>query len=355
MIPYILLFAIPPIIAYVFCSASSKRDKMPKVAITIFFAIFIFLLSARHLTVGTDNERYLMFFNRISIADWNNVAGRYGLENGYLYLMRIAGAVSDNYQFFITIVSLIAVCPLAYFYARENKSVILTIALFLGVAPFSMYFSGLRQILAMAFAIPLYYLAKKKKLIWFILFVILAMQFHTSAFVMFALYPVVNTRFTEKGLFFSIPLIGAIYLFNEPIFNALKELIKDEYSYETEQTGAFMMIILFALFVIFAFVAIDEKSLTREEIGLRNILVICLIFQLFAPVNMVVMRMNYYYIIFVPIALSKLMQKPRKGLEQVVKLASVIITIFFLVYFVNDGLNGEDMLQIFPYKFCWES
>lgn len=355
MVPYILLFAIPPIIAYVFCSASSKRDKMPKVAITIFFAIFIFLLSARHLTIGNDNERYLMFFNRISIADWNNVAGRYGLENGYLYLMRIVGAVSDNYQFFITIVSLIAVCPIAYFYARENKSVILTIALFLGVAPFSMYFSGLRQILAMAFAIPLYYLAKKKKLIWFILFVILAMQFHTSAFVMFALYPVLNTRFTEKGLFFSIPLIVAVYVFNEPIFNALKELIKDEYSYETEQTGAFMMIILFALFVIFAFVAIDEKSLTREEIGLRNILVICLIFQLFAPVNMVAMRMNYYYITFVPIALSKLMQKPRKGLEQVVKLASIIMTIFFLGYFVYEGFNGEDMLQIFPYKFCWES
>ena len=355
MIPYILLFAIPPIVAYVFCSASSKRDKMPKVAILIFFAIFLFLLCSRHISIGVDNATYKAIFNRVSKVDWNNLFDMDDMENGYLALTKIVAGIFDDYQAHIIIVSLIAICPLAYYYAKENKSVILTIALFLGAAPFSMYFSGLRQILAMAFAIPLYYLAKKKKLIWFILLVILAMQFHTSAFVMFALYPVLNTRFTEKGLFFSIPLIGAIYVFNEPIFNALKELVKDEYSYETKQTGAFMMIVLFALFVIFAFIAIDEKSLTKEEIGLRNILVVCLIFQLFSPVNTVVMRLNYYYMIFVPIALSKLMQKPRKGFEQVVKLASVVMIVFFLVRFVIQGQTSEDMLQVFPYKFFWES
>ena len=328
---------------------------MPKVAILLFFAIFVFLLSARHISIGNDNENYKWIFNRVAYIDWSNLKGSYDLETGYLVLNKILSGWFSNYQAFVTIASIIAVCPLAYFYAQENKSVILTIALFLVAAPFTMYFSGMRQIIAMAFAIPLYYLARKKKLIWFILFVILAMQFHNSAFVMFALYPVINTRFTEKGLFFSIPLIVAVYLFNEPIFNFLKEIVKDEYTYKTEQTGAFMMIILFALFVIFAFVVIDEKELTKEEIGFRNILVVCLILQLFSPVNMVVMRMNYYFMIFIPVALSKLMQKPRKGFEQVVKLASVVMTVFFLGYFVYTGLNGEDVLNIFPYKFFWES
>ncbi len=355
MVPYILLFAIPPIIAYVFCSASSKRDKMPKVASTVFFILFILLLSLRHTTIGVDNDNYKWIFNRTDFVAWENLIDSYDVEPGYLILNKIVSSMFDDYQALVVIIALIAMCPIAYFYARESKSVVLTIALFLVATPFSMYFSGMRQIIAMGLAIPLYYLARKKKLIWFILLVILAMQFHTSAFVLFALYPVLNTRFTEKGLFFSIPLIVAVYVFNEPIFNALTEFVKDEYSYETEQTGAFMMIILFALFVIFAFVAIDEKSLTKEEIGLRNILVVCLVLQLFSPVNNVVMRLNYYYMIFVPIALSKLMQKPRKGFEQVVKLASVIITIFFLGYFVYEGFNGEDMLEIYPYKFCWES
>ncbi len=355
MIPYILLFAIPPIVAYIFCSASSKRDKMPKVAISIFFAIFIFLLCTRHISVGTDNENYKWMYNRICSVGWDNVLNSYDTEPAYLLLNKLIDEWFGDYQALVAVVSLLAVCPLAYFYAKENKSVILTIALFLVATPFPMYFSGLRQIIAMGFAVPLYYLARKKKLIWFILLVILAMQFHTSAFIMFALYPVLNIRFTEKGLFFSIPLILGIYIFNEPIFNFLKELVKDEYSYKTEQTGAFMMIILFALFVIFAFVAIDEKELTKEEVGLRNILVVCLILQLFSPVNNVVMRMNYYYMIFIPIALSKLMQKPRKGFEQVVKLASVVMTVFFLAYFVIETSTGDDAFSIFPYKSFWEN
>ncbi|MBQ4585925.1 MAG: EpsG family protein [Clostridia bacterium] len=355
MIPYILLFAIPPIVAYVFCSASSKRDKMPKVAIAVFFAIFIFLLCVRDKSIGIDNRNYEWIYNRVSSVGWEHVPNSFELEKGYLYLNKIVSDWFGSYQALMAVAAVLATIPLVIFYVKENKSVVLTIALFLVATPFTCYFSSLRQVIAIGIAVPLYYLARKKKLIWFILLVILAMQFHVSAFVMFALYPVVNTRFTEKGLFFSIPLIVAVYVFNEPIFNFLKEFVKDEYTYDTEQTGAFMMIILFALFVIFAFVAIDEKSLTKEEIGLRNILVICLIFQLFAPVNMVVMRMNYYYMIFVPIALSKLMQKPRKGFEQVVKLASVVMTIFFLGYFVYEGFNGEDMLHTYPYKFCWES
>ena len=357
MIPYILLIAVPPIVSYVLFSASSKRDKMPKAASFIFFAIFILLLSLRDTSVGVDTDAYKGFFNRVGNIDWVNLEDLYGMEYGFLVFMKIVNGVFGDFRAFIVIVALISVCPLLYFYVKENKSVILTISLFLVAAPFTMYFSGLRQIIAMAFAIPLYYLARKKKLIWFILLVILATQFHASAVALIALYPLLNIKITEKGLFFSLPLIGLVFVFNKPIFEFLLGFMDEKYEkyIDNEASGAFMMIILFILFVVFSFIITDEKALSIDDIRMRNLLVICMIIQFFAPVNDIAMRINYYYMPFVPVAVSRMVAVAKPKYKQVAKLATVVMSTFFIIYYIIKAQTGEDILEIYPYKFFWES
>ena len=110
----------------------------------------------------------------------------------------------------------------------------------------------------------------------------------------------------SRTLFIFVPIIGVVFVFNKPIFEFVLQFL-GEYgeNYSYEETGGYMMIVLFALFLLFSYIAPDESKMDKETIGLRNILVLTLTMQTFALANPVAMRMNYYNIMFIPLLLPR--------------------------------------------------
>ena len=309
MLPYYLLAFIPPTISYFFCSREQDKKRRITFAIVLFFAGFICLLACRDLSIGVDNSTYKSMFELNSKLSLEEIFKNSKIEQGYALLNKIVSIISENYQFFVAIVAIISVIPIAIMYVKESESSVLTLALFLTTGIFSMYFSGLRQIIAMAFVVPAYYFTKNKKPIWFIVTVALATLFHQSAFIMLIFYPVYRTKITTKKFLFIIPAVLIGYIFNAQIFTLLLKFMGERYEDRygvVESTGAITMIILFALFVVYSYFIVDENKFSSDDFGLRNILIICLIFQLFAPVNSVAMRMNYYFIPFIPLTIPKM-------------------------------------------------
>ena len=80
--------------------------------------------------------------------------------------------------------------------------------------------------------------------------------------------------------------------------------------------------------------------------------------QCFAPVHYIAMRLNYYFIIFVPIAVPKMIKKTSKQYEQVAALANVVLTLFFAFYFLDSTytsyLTGISELDTIPYIPFWK-
>lgn len=352
MLPYYLLVFAPPAAAYLLCSRQSDKKRRAFMSMLLFFLGYLLLLCLRDITIGVDNKNYEVIFERISGLAWDRL-DRVGLENGFVYLNKIVSTYFDDYQALVVAVSLIAIVPMAIFYLKKSESSFLAIALFIGVAPFAMYFSGLRQILAMAFVYPAYYFARKSKAIPFIILCALAMLFHKSAFIIFVLYPLMNFKITPKRMIAIAPLILFTYIFNERILAILLRFMDEKYSEmygEVKETGAFMMILLFAIFTFFAFVIPDENSLDKEIIGLRNILVVCLVLQLFSPINSVAMRMNYYFLPFIPILIPKIINRAKPQYRQIAMLATWVLTIFFIVRFFYNASLSSGGLHTFPYK-----
>ena len=114
------------------------------------------------------------------------------------------------------------------------------------------------------------------------------------------------------------------------------------------------MLLLFTAFAIFAFLVPDESQLDAETIGLRNFLLLSLVIQMFAPLHVLAMRMNYYYIIFIPLLLPKIIQYRSKRWNQVAFLGRHVMVLFFLVYFFANAYR-DGGLNVFPYHFFWES
>lgn len=357
MIPYLLLAFAPPAISYVFCSRERDKKRRIFMSMLMFFAGFLFLVAFRHLDIGTDNDNYKIIFEGLQTSNWIKNAQILDLELGYVWLNSMVGSVTNNYQALVIVIALISIIPIAIMYIRESESSCLTVMLFLCVGVFSIYFSALRQVLAMAFVVPAYYFTKNKKPILFVLTVLVAMLFHQSAFIMLVFYPIYRTKITTKKFLFVIPIVLLAYIFNSQIFTFLVSLMGERYEERygaLETTGAVTMIILFALFVLYSYFIVDEDKLNSDSVGLRNILIICLILQLFAPINSVAMRMNYYFLVFVPLAIPKMANRCKDNYKQLSWLSVVIMSVFFMGYFVITMNTGADILQVFPYKAFWQ-
>ena len=232
----------------------------------------------------------------------------------------------------------------------------LTVMLFCMMSTFVMMFSGIRQMLAISLGFVAYEYVRQKRILPFLLTVLLAMSMHTSAFLLLFMYPLFHARITKNWLVAVVPAMALLFVFNESVFSSLGFIIERYTKYDAEiaSTGAYTMIILFILFTVFAFIIPDEKKLDRETIGLRNFLLMALALQMFAPLHTLAMRMNYYYIIFIPLLMPKIIEARSHRWKNVAIWGKNVMTAFFFVYFFMTLDGGLATLNVYPYHFFWE-
>ena len=359
MIPYFLLIVLPLIVRviskkYRITSGHKQLYETRTAALDVFMFLFFLLLALRGLNCGNDTRQYWNLFNRYNASSLVDLVQSGSHELGYKLLNKLIGTTTGSYQVFLFTTAMLCVWPVWYFYKQASENQLLTIALFLTVAPFVMYFSGIRQAIAMSLGVPAWYATKNKKIGAFILAVVFAMQFHTSAIVLFALYPLYYAKITKTWLWFVIPCMVAVYVLRQQIFTFLFTFLWKEYDSITE-TGAVNVLILLIMFAIYSYVIPDETCLDDDVIAMRNILLLSVVLQIFAMLHPLSMRMNYYFLLFVPILIPKIANRTRVRYSEVAKLSIVVLTIYFIYYFLNNTIRGSDDLNIAPYIPFWEN
>ena len=97
----------------------------------------------------------------------------------------------------------------------------------------------------------------------------MAISFHTSAFMLFFMYPIYHARITKKWLYAVVPLMLAVFIFSKKIFLQMAMIAEYLFDYEVEltETGAYTMLILFAMFAVLSFLIPDETLLDDETRG----------------------------------------------------------------------------------------
>ena len=353
---FYVLFFVPIVMQHVVVKQISviDYDKKNKRALTFFFLIFAALIMLRHESIGSDTKNYGYYFNVFSRLSWEQCA-KVSTEIGFSYFNKIISLFTKEPQVFFAVAAIVTVAMIYPTYRRLCLDASLTIVLFCAMSTFVMAFSGIRQMLAIGLGFIAYEFTRNKKWIFFILTVCLAMTFHVSAFMLAFMYPLYHVKITKKWLFAVVPLLVLLFIFNERIFVSLGVLLEQftEYDASITQTGAFTMLVLFTMFAMFAFLVPEETALDAEAIGLRNLLLLAVALQMFAPLHTIAMRMNYYYIIFIPLLIPKIIAARSKSLAQVAIVSRYVMLGFFLIYFFVSA-NGEGNLDVFPYRFFWE-
>lgn len=353
---FFILLVVPLLIQH--CTIKGyvvDSQKRKKIALAFFFVFLTILVGLRGKGIGTDTNNYINHFGRVLNLTWGEI-GNNVEERGFIYYNKIISFFTREPQVYFMITAIVTVAMIYPTYKRLCVDTALTIVLFSTMSTFVMLFSGIRQMLAVGIGFISYECVRKKKMLSFILVVLVAISFHTSAFMLLVMYPLYHARITQKRLYAVIPILALIFIYNKPIFSILSLILSRFTKYEgvISSTGAYTMLILFAVFTVWAYLIPDESKMDVETIGLRNILLFSLMLQMFAPLHTLAMRLNYYYIVFLPLLIPKIIQYRSIRWKQVAVLGRHIMVVFFLAYFFYSAYTGVN-LRVFPYHFFWES
>ena len=335
---------------YVFNTKSSNRS------IVVFFAILFIMLSLRSITCGIDLLAYRYTFGSIAEQSFSESLKNNTIEPLYVILNWVVARIYCDFRLFLVVVALMCTGITGWFYWRESKCAPLTMLLFVINPCIFMFYSGLRQALAMLFVIPAYYMILKRKIIPFIIIVFVACYFHTSALVMLFLYPAFYTPIKSRHFVIVLLLVGFFFLFKSQIFFFVLPFLAKRYIElygQITDTGSYAMWVLFILFLTYAFCISDEEKMSSKQLGLRNILVVMTVIQCFAPIHPIAMRFNLYFIMLLPIIVPELLIIPRKGNENIAQISKWVMVCFFLFFFFYRAEPGGGLNAI-PYRFFWE-
>lgn len=355
MVPFIVLLTVPIIITPFLKNVKISKTSFYNFSLFLFFVILTILVMFRHKYIGNDTGNYMTYFMKYSYYGWGQFR-KAGIEPGFFIYNKIIALFTRDPHVFIAVSGILVSALIYPTYRRLCEDPVLTIVLFCTMSTFSMMFSGIRQMLAVGIGLIAYEFVRRRKLIFFIIVVVIAVTIHTSAFMLAFMYPLFYAKITRKWLFVVVPALAVLFVFNKQVFAALGSILESftEYEVSQTQTGAFTMLVLLVGFAVVAYLIPNESDLDDETLALRNFLLLTIVIQMFAPLNFWAMRMNFYYLIFVPLLIPRILMRTSVRFGQISVIIRYAMIVFFLVYFFRTvGASGG--LHIAPYHFFWEN
>ena len=205
---------------------SGRNSFTESIYINISIIMMIIILGLRSPSMGVDLPGYISSYSIIKKVTFHSVINKSFLnyEKGFLLLMKVCGLVSENDQFLLFVCSAISLFPLAYLWKKYSRNTLMSIIVFLGTPIFLIYFSGLRQGIAIGIVCIAYEQIISKRPIRFVSLIILSSFFHTSALLFIIAYPIYWISLNEKIARISIVLLPLSFALRFPLFSLLAKL-----------------------------------------------------------------------------------------------------------------------------------
>ena len=352
MFVFFVAFLMLPIIHLI--TLKMRNKKKGRIYETIFCFIILWLIQGlRHEDIGVDwYIAYRPFFENLDVSNFSLDGVNFGFEPGFVILSKfIKFFISTNPQIYALICSLLFIAPIAYLFYKYSPNISFSFLIFGTMIIYHFGFSGIRQAIAIGITAISFNYVLKRKLLPFLIIVLLASAIHTSAFMFIITYPIFcYMKLDRRRLIILMAVFSIMITFLKPIAEmALNVLfIGDVYSNklnQAEESPSYNMIIIFLSILFFSYSGKDS----RKILPYRGLLFFMTAFQTLALITTTGARMAYYFIPYVCLVLPMILEGYNRNMRIIVSTGIGAFLIFFFIY-----VNGGGYLDVIPYKFFWE-
>lgn len=330
------------------------KKKRTNILCWVIFAVLFGLLALRHQCMGIDlgywrNTGYFQSFEYIAEQPWREVftLEYKHYERGFIILNKLISSIFCDRQFLMAVCAFISIAPVVNLIRKKSDYPIFSAIVFMGIPVFMIYFSGLRQGIAIGITMLGIKFIEEKKPIKFILTVLAASQFHSSAITFLIAYPIYHIKLNDIWKTVSLLSIPIVYLARVPLFNILSKILKE--SAEAEYNGSFLLFLVFV--AVYLYLTALNKDDNKEQNGMINLFYVACICQAFSGIYSTAMRVGYYFMPYLIIALPNTLSSINLKKEN--KIHYILLMGVFILYGYY-ALSVTTWAMTNPYIFFWE-
>lgn len=363
MSAYLLLFLIVTLLSII---VSYNKNKTLNIILTILIILILSIFGgARNLNIGTDVSVYGESWFKIA-CNYNDL-GSYithinSSDNGYVILNYIVSRFSNNINVFLFVLQLISNTLIIFtIYKHKDRSPFWMAILTYICIYYCITFNILRQSLALAILFFSINFLEKKKDISFIITVLIASQFHYTAYIgliIYLIYKLMNSKIKNKRkVIISIILIALIsVIFLKEIlsilykFNIINYRLYHYVSKATTGLNINYIESIFKLYFILLFLLSTKWKKYNNSKEIIFIIFIFLDFILYQTKTIISYtdRLSFYFGYFSIITYPMIIKKFSNQKENKFIIRSITVVILLIYWYYKFVYSGS--CEVFPYE-----
>lgn len=336
------------------CDYNDNLSKKNDLKYFLWFCVLTLVSGLRGESVGVDTKGYITIFK----AHNNLSSGNTDQEICFQYLCKLIGYFTDNPQWLLIVTSaMISGCVL-FFIRRNSQNDTLSVFYYVALYFYFLAMNGMRQFVAIGIILVATEFAKKKKLIPFILLIILACGFHNTAILGVTVWWLFKPNATVKRMAV-IAVIAGSAVIGFSVLQRFVLLYMPDYSLYISDSygrasGIMMPVIYSIIFCVSAFVAYFDKEWQNNKFNMSFLCIaeVAMIWGL-SPLfvtgisSNISQRIGWWFQIYSIVLIANLLESSLlKKNKSFFYILFVGVGLLHLVYFLSKGWHG-----VVPYYF----
>ena len=362
MISNIIVIFIYVFIGTMFLRLPDKDSYKRRKQFVIIVSVILVLQSClRNLAVGEDTYAYFMTFtnaSRFSYHDTltfflNNFKYGIGKDPGFFFMEKFFNDILyGNFRVFLILVAILFFYSLGRFILtniRKLSDVILAYVIY-SVLYFSFYsITGIRQTIAMAIVMLSIPYIKKKKIVPFILIILVASTIHKSAIIFIIFYVINRYKSIAKYIFtFALLLFPVAMIFKGQFLILIQSFMGYDDYQSMDGAGTMTFTILFLFVSLFTY--LRRKYIEKNNVNFPfffNALAVCLVFLPLSWINPSLLRIIMFFSIYLLVIIPEIINSFSTVSMKFTKELKVFCMIILVALYIKSN-NG------FEYGFFWD-
>jgi len=347
-----------------------------KAYLAIVFILLFFISAFRSINIGNDTATYVKMFDIFGSA--NNIFDLdTRIEIGYIIFNKILYHMTSNPLILFIVTSAFILGSYLKFIYKNSNMIWLSVLLLINLRLFYFTLSGIRQSIAIAIVLLGYEYIKSRKLIKFIIVILIASLFHYSAIVFLIVYPISKIKFSYLVVILQAIIGVALYFAFDILINFAFRLFPQYQAYTASGyfdgnvriASILNFFVILSILLLGLFTKLGKHKLPANEtnrvynanldlyyLNEDNLLlhIISLgVISYFIAINASLLdRVAMYFFIFTIILVPKAISNIRN--RKMLTLVTYLIVVLTFVYNITILLYRPEWQHVYPYEFFWQ-